>query len=51
MKYYFLVKCPGCGNNMKFHTDTKILADKRKRCVYCGKSFKVKEHILKETTR
>jgi hypothetical protein len=32
---------------MRYHTDTLILADKRKSCVYCGKSYKVKDNILR----
>ncbi|NQU79201.1 hypothetical protein HQ545_05540 [Candidatus Woesearchaeota archaeon] len=48
MPFYFLLRCPGCGHNMKYHTITRILSDKRKSCVYCGRSFKVKEHVLKE---
>ncbi|MFC1741233.1 hypothetical protein ACFL3V_01725 [Nanoarchaeota archaeon] len=49
-KFYFKLKCPKCGHKMLYHTDTKILSDKRKSCVYCGKSFKVKEHIVNEVT-
>ncbi len=37
------VRCPKCKHTMK--TDPKNIADSRKRCVYCGKSFKVKDHI------
>jgi transposase-like protein len=47
-RFYFLLKCPKCGHGMKYHTDTKILSDKRKRCVYCGRNFKVKDHVLKQ---
>lgn len=40
----FVVKCPNCGKNQK--TDPRInaitdLSKKVKRCVYCGKSFKI----------
>ncbi len=41
----FLLKCPKCKHDMKYHTDSKVLENKRKMCVYCGKSFKVKENI------
>ena len=47
-KFYFLLKCPKCGHSMRYHTTTRVLSDRRKSCVYCGKSFKVKEHVLKE---
>ena len=43
----FLLKCPKCGNDMKYQTEDIILSKKAKRCVYCGRSFKVKDHILK----
>ncbi len=48
MAFFFLVKCPSCGNKMKYHSTTKILSGKKKRCVYCGRSFSVKDHVLNE---
>jgi transcription initiation factor IIE alpha subunit len=49
--FYFLLRCPKCGHDMKYHTTTKVLSEKRKRCVYCGHSFKAKDHVMKETGR
>ncbi|MFA6888977.1 MAG: hypothetical protein WC254_05785 [Candidatus Woesearchaeota archaeon] len=43
----FLVQCPQCHNKMKFmpfKIDT--LFGKKKRCVYCGKTFSIREHIV-----
>jgi uncharacterized protein YbaR (Trm112 family) len=42
----FLLKCPKCKNNMKYQTEDQILTKKVKRCVYCGRSFKVKDRII-----
>ncbi|MBW2967787.1 hypothetical protein KY362_04835 [Candidatus Woesearchaeota archaeon] len=50
-KIYVLLNCPKCGHQMKYHTDTRILSGKRKRCVFCGKSISVKDNVLKETAR
>ena len=39
-----IVKCPKCGKNQKTNPNLKKLTDlskKVKRCVYCGKSFKI----------
>ncbi|MBS3098359.1 hypothetical protein J4209_06205 [Candidatus Woesearchaeota archaeon] len=44
----FLLKCPKCGNNMKYDSRGAILTGKRKRCVYCGHGYKVKEHIIEK---
>lgn len=43
-----LLRCPKCKNNMKYNATSIYLSDKRKRCVYCGKSFKIKDNILKK---
>ncbi len=43
----FLLKCPNCGNNMKYQPAKFGTHGKSKRCVYCGKSFTVKDHIIK----
>ena len=43
----FLLKCPKCGNDMKYQTSDNILSKKVKKCVYCGRSFTVKKHIVK----
>lgn len=44
----FLLKCPKCGNNMKYDSRGVILTKKRKRCVYCGRSFKAGDCIVKK---
>ncbi len=39
-----IVKCPGCGKNQKTNpriTRPSDLTKKTKRCVYCGRSFKI----------
>ena len=39
------VRCPTCKNKMK--TDVELPAgDKRKQCVYCGKSFGVRPNVI-----
>jgi len=43
-----LLKCPKCGHSMKYQNKTKILAGKKKQCVYCGRSFGVSTHIIKK---
>ncbi len=42
-----LVRCPHCKNSMKYQSQSTILADKRKQCVYCPKSFGVHDNIVK----
>jgi hypothetical protein len=41
-----VLRCPKCGNKMKYATSGG-LEGKRKRCVYCGKSFAVRGRIAK----
>jgi len=43
----YLLQCPECKNRMKYAT-AGILSDKRKTCVYCGKSFKTRDRVLKK---
>ncbi|MEM4336951.1 MAG: hypothetical protein QXG86_03025 [Candidatus Woesearchaeota archaeon] len=43
----YLLQCPKCKNKMKYST-ALLLENKRKICVYCGKSFKAKEAIIKK---
>jgi|SaaInlStandDraft_4_1057021.scaffolds.fasta_scaffold26098_3 hypothetical protein len=48
----YLVKCPSCKNNMKYQPRGS-LDKKKKRCVYCGKSFTIhsnqkKSRIIKK---
>ncbi|MBW3014988.1 hypothetical protein KY330_01045 [Candidatus Woesearchaeota archaeon] len=42
----FLLKCPSCKNDMKYATNGSILEKKQKKCVYCGKSFAVKNSVI-----
>ncbi len=42
-----LLKCPNCKNNMKYQAKERILTGKRKQCVYCGRSFKVGDNVIK----
>jgi len=45
----FLLKCPKCGNTMKYQQMKEgFLGSKKKACVYCGRSFLVKDHIVKK---
>lgn len=44
----FLLKCPKCGNKMKYDSRGMILTKKRKRCVYCGFSMSVNKSIIKK---
>ena len=44
MKILFL-KCPKCENTMKYQSRDTILTNKRKICVYCGKSFLIRENM------
>jgi transposase-like protein len=39
--------CPKCKNSMNYEGRGGIVVGKKKRCVYCGKTFGVREHILK----
>ncbi|MBS3131786.1 hypothetical protein J4212_05110 [Candidatus Woesearchaeota archaeon] len=48
MSLFFLLRCPKCKNTMKYHTDTKILTEKRKKCVYCGFSMSVRKALEKK---
>ena len=48
MTILFLLRCPKCNNTMKYHTDTRLLAGKRKKCVYCPANFGVRDHLIKE---
>gem|GEM_PF-1095639 len=47
-KMILILRCPKCKNNMKYNAASILLADKRKRCVYCGRSFKIKDNIIKK---
>lgn len=42
-----LLKCPKCGHEMRCSPKGSI-SGKKKRCVYCGKAFKIEGNIVKE---
>ena len=42
-----LLKCPHCGNQMKYDSIKPVDRESRKKCVYCPKSFTVHDHTLK----
>jgi Zn ribbon nucleic-acid-binding protein len=42
-----LLKCPKCGHKMRCSPKGSI-SGKKKRCVYCGKAFKIDGNIAKE---
>lgn len=44
----FLLRCPKCRHAMKYEGRDSILTKKVKRCVYCGRSFKVGECIVRK---
>lgn len=38
----FVVKCPQCKHDMRYHAlKTAPVTEKRKKCVYCGHTFKI----------
>jgi len=43
-----LLKCPKCKNNMKYQSMDGNIIGKSKRCVYCGRSFKIRDNIIKK---
>lgn len=43
-----LLICPKCKNKMKYQPLFGPIRDKRKRCVYCGRSFKISDYIIDE---
>ncbi len=51
VKMIVLAQCPNCKNKMKAMPKAERLSDigsKRKRCVFCGKSFLLKKAIVKK---
>lgn len=46
-RYEFLLQCPKCKNRMKYGTSTIFIENRRKRCVYCGHSYKAKDQVVK----
>jgi len=49
LKYKFIVKCPHCSKLQGYiPRERKIQPNSRKNCIFCGKSFKIKENLIKE---
>jgi ribosomal protein S30 len=44
----FLLRCPKCKQKMNYQPRSKNIISKSKRCVYCGRSFVVRKHIVKK---
>jgi len=47
-KMIFLLQCPNCKNKMKYQNTGLLSEKKRKRCVYCGKSFTARSRVVKK---
>ncbi|MFP4117309.1 MAG: hypothetical protein ACLFTR_00115 [Candidatus Woesearchaeota archaeon] len=49
----FLLQCPSCGKTMRYKENlnnprkNSDIGRKKKRCVFCGNNFKVRECIVK----
>jgi len=41
-----LLRCPKCGHDQKYLPSKPGLVGKSRKCVYCGRSFKVSTHIV-----
>ncbi|MFT4309078.1 MAG: hypothetical protein ACMXYL_01165 [Candidatus Woesearchaeota archaeon] len=39
-------KCPKCGNTQKFQSIKGLTIKSRKKCVYCGKSYNVRDCLI-----
>jgi len=46
-----ILMCPKCKNRMKYQSSNVILTGKRKQCVYCGRSFKVRENLIEKENK
>ena len=46
-----LLQCPNCKNRMKYQSTDGYVFKKVKKCVYCGRSFKVSENIVGNKTQ
>ncbi|MEM0231252.1 MAG: hypothetical protein QXW00_00530 [Candidatus Woesearchaeota archaeon] len=44
MKKVLVVRCPFCSHNMKY-APKEMRPSNRKRCVYCGRYFKVEGNL------
>lgn len=50
MSKTLLLKCPFCHNNMKYKSMvSQEITAKKKRCVYCGRTFKIHTNPEKST--
>jgi Zn ribbon nucleic-acid-binding protein len=45
MSRLFIVRCPACGCDQKMRIYSKIPANHRRVCVYCGKKFNIHKDI------
>ena len=41
----FSLRCPRCHNVMKYNSMDSNITGKSKQCVYCNRSFKVKDNV------
>ncbi len=49
LRYKFIVKCPHCQRLQGYiPRDKRINSNTRKTCIFCGRSFKVRENLIKE---
>lgn len=49
MPQTLLLQCPNCKHRMKYLPIKEgTLFGKKKKCVYCGKNFNVREHIVQQ---
>jgi hypothetical protein len=44
----FLLQCPKCKQQMKYESRNEEIFRKKKRCVYCGKTFDVRKNLVKK---
>ena len=44
----FLLRCPKCKHTMKYDSRDNVIVGKKKSCVYCGRSYIVKNAIVKK---
>lgn len=44
----FLLKCPRCGNSMKYQSRDASIIGKRKACVYCNFSMDIRKCVVQE---
>ncbi len=44
----FLLQCKYCGNKMQYEAKNGEIMGKSKTCVYCGRSFSVRQGVRKK---